>query len=73
MIEVQRAAEDGLRAERAAGFVEAAIAEDANVVGAAVGFDAVVGHVVNVVVVEIDRDGDAVAQFVLGDVPSGSP
>jgi hypothetical protein len=60
--EIDRTAERGLHAERAVAVIEAAVAEDADVVRATIGFEAVVLHVGDVVPVEIDRDGQAIAQ-----------
>ncbi len=56
-IEVQRAAKDRLGAEGAAGRIDAAVVEDANVLRTAIGLDAIVGHVVDIVVIDIDGAG----------------
>ena len=53
--EVDRTAEHRLGAQRTLRGIDASIPEHADVVGAAVGFNAVVAHVVHVVVVEVDR------------------
>ncbi len=58
--EVGRSAEDRLRAHRARCGVEAAIAKDADVVHGAVGFETVVVHVRDIVVVNVDRYGHVV-------------
>src|ERR1035438_7353217 len=52
--EVYRATEQGLNAESQVAVIEAAIPHDADVVSAAIRLDAVILHIADVVVVEVD-------------------
>jgi len=64
LVKIIRAAQKRRRAEDAAGRIEAAIAEHADIVAVAVGFDAVVAHVIEIIVVEINGRGDAISGLV---------
>ncbi len=56
-VEIQRATEQRLGAERATGRIEASVDEDADVLRAAIGLDAIVRHVVEIIVVDVDGAG----------------
>src|SRR5581483_2386204 len=72
LVEIDRAAEHRLHAEGARGGIETAVAKDSNIAGAAVGFEAVVAHVQNVVAIEIDGQrhavGDVIGRAIRGAV-----
>jgi len=62
--EIHRSAEYRLRAHRAQHGIEAAVAQYACIAHGAVGFEAVVVHDINIVVVDINAGGEAVGRCV---------